>query len=78
MVAVLGTMIFGGALATSVAVIAASIAPQWQRILALAAGRIEPNFAPLAELATAEQRIAVRRWASAPLPAPLLRLREAA
>ena len=78
MVAVLSLMIFGGAFVAAVTVIASSIAPQWQRIISLAAGNIEQGFSPLAQLATAEQRIAVRRWASAPVPAPLRRLREAA
>lgn len=78
MVAVIGMMVFGGAFATSLAVIASSVAPQWQRIMSLASGNLEPSFAPLATLATAEQRIAVRRWAAAPVPAPLRRLREAA
>lgn len=78
MVAVLSLMIFGGAFAVSAAVIASSVAPQWQRIMSLAAGNIEQGFSPLAQLASAEQRIAVRRWASAPVPAPLRRLREAA
>ncbi|RZL77020.1 MAG: hypothetical protein EOP66_09445 [Sphingomonas sp.] len=78
MVAVLSLMIFGGAFVAAAAVIASSIAPQWQRIMSLASGNIEQGFSPLAKLATAEQRIAVRRWASAPVPAPLRRLREAA
>lgn len=78
MVAVFSLMIFGGAFATAAMVIASSIAPQWQRIVSLASGHVEPSFSPLAKLATAEQRIAVRRWASAPVPAPLRRLREAA
>ena len=78
MVAVLSLMIFGGAFVAAVAVIASSMAPQWQRIMSLAAGNIESSFSPLAQLASAEQRIAVRRWASAPVPAPFHRLREAA
>jgi hypothetical protein len=78
MVAVLSLMIFGGAFAVAAAVIASSVVPQWQRIVSLAAGNIEQGFSPLAQLASAEQRIAVRRWASAPVPAPLRRLREAA
>ena len=78
MVAVLSLMAFGGALVASLAVIFATVAPQWQRILSLASGQIEPSFAPLAQLASAEQRIAIRRWASAPVPAPLRRLREVA
>ena len=78
MVAVLSLMIFSGAFVAAVAVIASSMAPQWQRIMSLAAGNIEASFSPLAELAIAEQRIAVRRWASAPVPASLRRSREAA
>ena len=78
MVAVLSLMIFGGAFTAAAWVIASSVAPQWGRIMSLASGHIEPSFAPLAQLATAEQRIAVRRWASAPVPASLHRLREAA
>jgi hypothetical protein len=78
MVAVISLMAFGGALFAASAVIFATIAPQWQRILSLASGHVETSFAPLAQLASAEQRIAVRRWASAPVPAPLHRFREAA
>ncbi|AIT05734.1 hypothetical protein MC45_04180 [Sphingomonas taxi] len=58
--------------------IAATVAPQWQRIVRLAAGNVEPAFAPLSQLASAERRIAVRRWASAPVPAGVRRLRAAA
>jgi hypothetical protein len=78
MVAVLSMMIFSGAMVAAVAVIASSVAPQWQRIVSLAAGRVEPDFAPLAQLATAERRIAVRRWASAAVPALSWQHREAA
>ena len=78
MVAVLSLLVFGGAFAAAIVVIASSIAPQWERIMSLASGHVEQSFSPLAQLASAEQRIAVRRWASAPVPAPLRRLREAA
>ncbi len=78
MTVVLGFLVFTGAFALSVGVIAASILPQWQRIARLASGQIEPAFAPLAALAGAERRIAVRRWASAPVPQPIRRLREVA
>jgi hypothetical protein len=77
MVAVLSMMVFGGAFAASVAIIASSIAPQWRRILSLAAGNPEPSFAPFEMLVTAEQRITVRRWAATPAPAPI-RLRAVA
>lgn len=70
--------IFAGAFILSVTVIYAMIAPQWRRILDLAAGNPERAFAPLQTLATAERRIAVRRWASTPVPSALRSLREAA
>lgn len=64
MVAVLDLVILGGALVVAVAVIVGMIAPQWQRIIALATGRPELVFAPLAQLAVAERRIAARRWSA--------------
>ena len=78
MVAVVSVLVFSGAFLVSVGVIAATVAPQWQRIVRLAAGHVEPAFAPLSQLASAESRIAVRRWASAPVPAGVRRLRAAA
>ncbi len=78
MVAVLGIVVFAGAFLTAVGVIAATVAPQWRRIVSLASGNVEPAFAPLSQLASAERRIAVRRWASAPLPAGVNPLRVAA
>ena len=78
MIAILSVLVFAGALATSVAVIAIMIAPQWRRIASLATGHIEPEFMPLRTLAVAERRIAVRRWAAAPVPAAVSRLRAAA
>ncbi len=36
--------VFGSAGATAIGVIAASIAPQWQRIRRLALGNVEPAF----------------------------------
>lgn len=78
MTAIFGVIVFTGAFALSVGVIAASVAPQWRRIARLAAGNVEPTFMPLAALAGAERRIAVRRWASAPVPHSIRRLREAA
>lgn len=78
MVAVLGVLVFTGAFIFSVAVIAAMIVPQWKRIARLVSGQIEPGFTPLAQLATAERRIRLNRWASAPMPQPIRRLREVA
>ena len=76
--AMIGPMVFVGALIASCTVIAMMVAPQWQRILALASGKPEAQFAPLTQLALAERRIAVRRWAARPMPAAVSRLREAA
>ena len=78
MMAFVGAVIFAGALAFSCAVLFVTVGPQWRRMLRLAAGHVEPGFAPLATLATAERRIAVRRWAAQPVPATLHRIRAAA
>lgn len=78
MVAVVSILVFAGALALSVGVIAMAVGPQWRRIARLAAGHVEQSFSPLEQLARAERRIALRRWASVPVPAPLRRMPEAA
>lgn len=78
MIAVVSILVFAGALALSIGVIAVAVGPQWGRIARLAMGDVETSFAPLQQLARAERRIAVRRWASAPVPAPLRRMRGAA
>ena len=78
MVAVIGFLVFSAAMAVSVGVIAATVAPQWRRIAHLAMGNIEPDFQPLSALASAERRIAVRRWASARVPSAIRRMRAAA
>lgn len=77
MVAMLSVVVFVGAFLAACGVIAATVAPQWQRIVRLASGNVEPAFAPLSKLASAERHIAVRRWASAPVPAAVRRLRAA-
>ncbi|WP_425229694.1 hypothetical protein [Sphingomonas sp.] len=66
--AVIGTIVFTGAMALASAAIWVSIAPQWRRIVRLAAGNPDQPFQPLANLARAEHRIAVRRWAAATSP----------
>jgi hypothetical protein len=78
MIAVVSILVFAGAFALSAGLIAMAIGPQWRRIVNLAMGRVEQSFAPLEQLAQAERRIAVRRWASAPIPMPITRLRGAA
>ena len=78
MMTALATLTFMGAFGTAGYAIVASVAPQWRRIARLAAGHIEQPFSPLAQLAVAERRIAVRRWAASPAPAPVHRLRAAA
>ncbi|MDB5697030.1 MAG: hypothetical protein JWN21_2573 [Sphingomonas bacterium] len=77
MMAVIGTMVFMGAMTLAMAVIWLSVAPQWRRIVRLASGHVEQSFNPLQRLAMAERRIAVRRWASAPASV-LPRMRAAA
>ena len=64
MIAIVSFFIFAGALVTSVAVIVAMVGPQWRRIVRLASGEVETRLMPLATLSVAEDRIAVRRWAS--------------
>jgi hypothetical protein len=78
MVTIVAVLVFTGALALSLGVIAAMVLPQWRRIARLASGRIEEPYLPLAELAGAERRIALRRWAAEPVPGPIHRLRAAA
>ena len=73
--AVIGTLVFVSAMATAMAVIWLSVAPQWRRIARLAAGHVEQPFQPLQALAYAERRIAITRWAAS---ASAVRLREAA
>lgn len=78
MMALVSILVFAGAFALSVGIIAAAVGPHWRRIARLATGQVDEQFAPLGQLALAERRIAVRRWASAPVPAPIRRMREAA
>lgn len=69
--AMVGAIVFIGAMALAAMVIWLSVAPQWRRIARLAFGHVEQPFQPLGALALAERRIAVRRWASAPQAAPV-------
>jgi hypothetical protein len=70
MLAVIGTLVFVGAMALALGTIWSTVAPQWRRIARLAAGHVEQPFHPLETLARAERRIAVRRWsAGSPVPA---------
>jgi len=66
MMALMSVLIFAGAMALSVGMIVMTVRPQWQRIARLASGNVEAGFTPLATLALAERRIAVRRWAATP------------
>lgn len=77
MMALVAMAVFTGAMALALAVIWSTVAPEWRRIARLAAGHVEQPFQPLADLAQAERRIAVRRWAAAPVPAAVRRLRAA-
>ena len=58
---ILGTAVFSGAAGAAGVTIWSSVAPQWRRIVRLAAGHPEQSFAPLSQLVRAERRIAVRR-----------------
>ncbi|WP_174285880.1 hypothetical protein [Sphingomonas bacterium] len=75
---VIDIMVFSGAFVAASATIAMTVAPQWHRIVRLAAGHPETAYAPLASLVHAERRIAVRHWAAAPILAPIRQLRAAA
>jgi hypothetical protein len=76
----MAVMVFGGAAALAVYVLAATVLPQAARIAAiLRGGSSIARFEPLSALVRAERRIAVRRWAAGPALAPVtLRSREAA
>ena len=50
----LALTVFGGAGATAIGVIRASVAPQWSRICRLALGNVEPAFKPLPATSFAE------------------------
>lgn len=77
MMVLAGTVVFMGALALAIAVIWASVAPQWQRIMRLAAGNVERVPTSSQQLAVPESRTLVRRWRTAPSVSPA-RLRVAA
>lgn len=78
MVAAFSVFVFVGAFLAAAGVMFVTVAPQWRRIVRLASGHIEPAFAPLSQLASAERRIAVRRWASGSMTADGQRFRAAA
>lgn len=73
MMAMVATMVFMGALTLAMAAIWLTVAPQWQRVVRLAAGNIEHPSHLIDQLARAEHRVAVRRWSAAPVPIRLLR-----
>ena len=77
MAVVMQMTVFAGAMAMALAAIWTTVAPQWRRVLRLAAGHVELPFQPLAQLAHAERRIAVRRWAAVPVPAAMRQLHAA-
>lgn len=78
MIGLVAMAVFTGAMALALMAIWATVAPQWRRIARLAVGHVEQPFLPLESLALAERRIAIRRWASVPVPAPIRSLRAAA
>ncbi|WP_339347899.1 hypothetical protein [uncultured Sphingomonas sp.] len=79
MATVLAVMIFGGALTLAGYAMAATLAPNMARIVAVLRGQPETaRFEPLAVLVQAERRIAVRRWAGSTVQGRPVRQREAA
>lgn len=68
MMMVLSVAVFVAAFASALGVIGLTVAPQWRRIARLAVGHVEQPYAPLAALAHAERRIAVRRWSASSSP----------
>lgn len=77
MLIVLDVLVFGGAMAGAVYALGATLAPNAGKIMDALSGRPQQRFEPLATLARAENRIAVRRWSAASASQPH-RLREAA
>lgn len=77
MMAVVATMVFVGAATLAMAAMWATLAPQWQRVARLAAGHFEQPLYSCDQLARAEHRVPVRRWAVAPVSVPTLQLRAA-
>ncbi|SEM59758.1 hypothetical protein SAMN05192583_0770 [Sphingomonas gellani] len=76
--AIVCALTFAGAMFVACGVMFVTVAPQWRRIVNLMVGNRETGFAPLATLAGAERRIAIRRWAAQPVPAAIRHLRAAA
>ena len=70
MVQLVDTVAFSGAAAAAGWALWSSVAPQWDRVLRIAAGRPDPTTAPLARLARAERRITARAYVSSARPAP--------
>lgn len=79
MMTLVAVLVFGGALALAVTTIALTVAPYMAQITDALYGRQPARFEPLAALVRAERRIAVRRWAAAPVArSGSFRTREAA
>lgn len=81
MATMMAVLVFGGAMATALYTLVATVRPQAARILAILRGRpASTRFEPLSTLVRAERRIAVRRWAAAgsAMSPTMLRSREVA
>jgi hypothetical protein len=61
---VLSFMVFAAAFAVAAGVIVTSMAPQWDRIVRLAFGNIEPASTLVSTFPIYERRVAERRWTS--------------
>ena len=75
---VLSLMVFAGAFAVAGMMIMSSIVPQWDRIVRLALGNVEPAFVAVPIRTVSERRIVIRRWASTSAPLPVRRRNVAA
>ena len=70
MMTVLVVLAFGGLAFVSMYAMMVTIVPEGGRIVQALRGEPRARFAPLTQLARAERRIAVRRWAAMPAVAP--------
>lgn len=83
MMTLVSMTMFGGALGLALYVMAATVAPQWRRIVDIlfspsAPLRVAPVPAPVSARERAERRSAVRRWSAESAPGLAMRSREAA
>lgn len=78
MMAVVSFAVFASAFAMSIFALSVTVTPKVDRMVDALLKRTSEDRHPLATLVRAEQRIAVRRWATQGRPAPVSRKRVAA